>query len=471
MKVKHALISVSDKTGISEVAKSLIEFGYSIIASDGTAAYLEDLGIETKRIEEITEYPELFAGRVKSLHPAIHGGLLFDQTDPEQVAQAERFGIEPIEVVIVDLYPASKFDIGGPALIRAAAKNWRAVSVITSKDQYEELIKSLTTGAPLELRKSWALAALEVTARYDIAIMAELGEQLRYGENPHQNAAKVGSRGLAGAELIQGKQPSFNNYRDAELALKIVRDHRAPTFAIVKHAMPCGIASSDHPADAFAAALATDRISAFGGVIAANCEIDENVAKAIVAGFFEVIVAPSFSSQARLTLSNKPKLRALCIKAAAQISKEFHHIDGGLLLQDSDLNLEDGKDWELVSGAPATDEQFKDLEFAWRCVARTRSNAVVIASSLKTIGIGAGEVNRLAAANQAILKAGSAAAGSVAAGDGFFPFTDGLSALIAAGISAVVAPSGSIRDGEVVAAAKSAGLTLYFSPRRHFSHN
>lgn len=471
---KRALISLFDKAGSEALARSLIERGYQLVASDGSAAYLIERGISVKRIEEVTGAPELFNGRVKSLHPLIHGAILFDRSDESQVKEAEQAKIAPIDIVIIDLYPSDKFDIGGPALLRAAAKNWGSVSVITNRSQYPALLEAIDAGSESELarksRRDWAAVALALTATYDLEILKDFGSPLRYGENPHQGAIKIGSAGLAGAQVHQG-QLSFNNFRDIDLAYQSAADHSDATAVIVKHGIPTGIASDANSEIAFAAALAADPVSAFGGVIATNCEIDEALATSITRTFFEVLAAPGFTLKALAILAQRPKLRVVEIPACAKSDRQLYQIDGGFLIQDIDQASDGPLDWRLVSGAPAVGATLSDLHFTWRAVARTRSNAIVIAADKKSIGIGAGSVNRLDAARLACARAGARAVDAVAASDGFFPFPDGLQVLIDAGVSAVVAPGGSIRDEAVIAAARAADLTLYLSDFRHFSHN
>lgn len=467
---KYALISVSDKNGIAELSRNLVDNGYELISSDGSAKYLVENGLKVNRIEEITGSPELFSGRVKSLHPLIHGAILFDRNDPSQQEEADKAGIAKIDLVVVNLYKPEQFDIGGPALIRAAAKNHASVAILTNPDQYQDFMTALRRGITAEDRRSWAKTALEVTVRYDLAILKEMGEPLRYGENPHQDGVLVGSSGVAAANLLQGKRPSFNNYLDVDAASLIAADFEKCAVAIVKHGMPCGVAIHSDPREAFRKALASDPVSAFGGVIAVNDEINEDLASEIVKNFYEAIVAPSFSQGALKVLSSKPNLRVLELPARSNPSISIREIDGGFLMQSPDL-LNHEEMFDLVTGSALTDSEYLDLRFAWIAVARCRSNAIVIAKNSATVGIGAGEVNRLDAARDAINRAGEEAVGALAASDGFFPFPDGLEILAKSGIKAIVAPSGSIRDAEVIEAAKRLGLTLYFAQRRHFSHN
>lgn len=468
---KRALISVSDKTGLVEIAQNLRAYNIEIIASGGTHRALQDAGIEVTSVESLTGVPELFSGKVKTLHPALHGAILFDREDSAERAQAEAKEIAPIDIVIVNLYAPSGFDIGGPALIRAAAKNHSSVIVITEPAQYQELSGALARGVTDLDRKRWALCALEVTARYDLALLAELGEPLRYGENPHQRATKVGERGVAGAKVLQGRELSFNNYLDLDQANRLANSQKESTVVIVKHAIPVGIATASNPLAAFERALASDPLSAFGGVIASNTPITGEVASAITKGFFECVIAPEFHDGAIDAFRAKPNLRILQLAKSVESRSEIREISGGFLFQETDHVEVDPSDWQLVCGRPASPELLSDLAFALRAVALTRSNAILLAKDQASVGIGAAQVNRLDAARSAVMRAGNRASGAAAASDGFFPFADGIEILISAGIAALVSPAGSIRDQEVIDVARAAGLTFYHAPRRHFSHN
>ena len=467
---KWALVSVSDKSGLLELAKTLLQHSYIILASDGTHEYLASNSIPAVRIAEFTKAPEIFDGRVNTLHPLIHGAILFDRDNSAHLAEAKQLGIRPIEVVIVNLYNTEQFDIGGPALIRAAAKNHKSVTVITNPTQYPLFAAALAGGDLLSLRKDFARAALEATARYDLAILKGISTPLRYGENPHQSGVLAGARGAAGATLIQGAQPSFNNYLDIDCATLIASDHVLNTVVIVKHGAPCGVGSDRNPVEAFSKALKSDETSAFGGVIATNFEVDEKLAEQIAAGFYEVLVAPSYASGALTTFASRKKMRVLALSNRSPQDFNVREINGGFLFQSLD-QIESSESWKLVSGTPLDKDVMADLEFAWKCVARTRSNAVVIAKDLATVGIGMGEVSRVAAAKNAVARAATRANNAVAASDGFFPFPDGLEILAGAGVRAIVAPHGSIRDEEIITAAKRLGISLYFASNRHFSHN
>ena len=468
-KVKRALLSVSNKSGLLDLASKLVENGVEIIASDGTAAFLRESKISVRTVTEVTGSPEMLGGRVKTLHPLIHGAILASDHDGEEVA---RLGIGLIDLVVINFYPSDFFDIGGPALVRAAAKNYERVSIITGPDQYLELTQSLEQGSDVTSRKRWARRAIEMTAKYDLEILRDLGSELRYGENPHQRGWVSGSGGLAEAPLLQGKAMSYNNYLDADSALNVLRDFELPSVVIIKHGIPAGIASADSIESAFEAALACDPVSAFGGVIASNRIITQGMASAISESFFEVIVAPDFESKAQEVLAAKKSLRLIALpdwKKKPEI--QSRGIDGGFIFQTMDDIVlgDDPKTWTLVSGQPMSD--LEQLHFAWRAVRAVRSNAIVISQDLATVGIGSGQVNRMDAAQIAVMRAGNRAKGACAASDAFFPFADGLQILIDAGVKAVVQPGGSVRDDEVIEIARSAGITMYLTGTRHFSHN
>lgn len=473
--IKRALISVSDKTGVVELAQQLVARGVEIISSDGTAALLRQSNIPVRTVTEITGSPEILGGKVKTLHPAIHGALLADQNDPAQLQELSV--LPPIDLLVINLYPASGFDIGGPALTRAAAKNSAHVAVITDPAQYPELIAALDLGTTAEQRESWAFAALLKTAEYDFALLKERGAQLRYGENPHQAGVLIAKHQ---DEILQGKAMSFNNYLDLDAAWRAARTCQ-DSVVIVKHGIPSGVAQIRAEADsataAFLAAWGCDPISAFGGVVVSTKEVDESFATELVKNFVEVVAAPAFSAAALKTLSAKPNLRV--VKLASRISEpmQIRSIRNGYLIQDVDVidKAEDlFENWSLVSGSPADKDTALNLQFAWRAAAAARSNAVVIVNELKSIGMGAGSVSRVDAAQLAIRKAQQFSAslllGSVAASDAFFPFPDGVEVLIAAGVRAIVQPGGSLKDEAVIKAAQSAGITMYLTGRRHFSH-
>lgn len=471
--ITRALISVTDKAGIIEVAKALIANKVEIIASDGSAAVLRSAEIPVKTISEVTGFPEILQGRVKTLHPLIHGAILADSSDSAHRADLKKFGIEPIDLVIVNLYEPSFFDIGGPALIRAAAKNHAHVLVITSTAQYGPLIDGLHNGFDEKFRLDAARLAIETTARYDLAILRDLGEQLRYGENPHQRAWIAGQIGLAAARSIQGKAMSYNNYLDLDAALKCLSSFADPTAVIIKHGIPTGIATQAQIADSYAAALQADELSAFGGVVGLNRAVDTSLASSLSETFFEVICAPHFTESAREILQQKKNLRLIELSPEENKEIALREIDGGFLFQEPDtrkLESDSAASWRLVAGNAVTPETLRDLEFAWRAIRSIRSNAILLAKDGSSVGIGAGQVNRLDAALQAIGRAGSKAHGAVAASDAFFPFSDGPIALAQAGIIAIVQPGGSVRDQDIIDAVASAGMSMYFTGDRHFSH-
>jgi phosphoribosylaminoimidazolecarboxamide formyltransferase/IMP cyclohydrolase len=474
-KISRALISVSDKTGIIQVAIALRENKVEILASDGTAAFLKENGIDAQSISEITQAPEMLGGKVKTLHPAIHAAILANPDIPSERDQLTSVG--PIDAVIVNLYPLPGFDIGGPALIRAGAKNCESVSVITSTNQYQEFIAGLSQGFSISQREAWSRQALAVTAEYDLQLAAERGKQLRYGENPHQVAFLLSQSeiGVAGAEVIQGKAMSFNNYLDVDAAWKLC-NATPKSISIVKHGIPSGVACAADVVTAYRSALACDPTSAFGGVVASSQSIDENCAIEITKNFTEVVVAPSYSDGALKVFLTKPNLRVIRIEKSRPHSREIRAIDGGYLIQERDVFSErdTSANWRLDTGIHGDSLQKSDLEFAWRVAALSRSNAIVIVKNMSTIGIGAGSVNRLDAARSAVERARlhlpSALHGSVAASDAFFPFPDALQILAEAGVSTIVHPGGSINDAQVIAAAHKAGITLYSTGIRHFSH-
>ena len=470
-KSRRALISVSDKSGLIELARDLISAGIEIIASDGTAESLRISGIRVTNVSEVTGHPEILGGKVKTLHPKIHGAIL---ASDEQFPELEREGITPIDIVIVNFYSPDFFDIGGPALVRAAAKNHSRVSIITNPTQYDDLRKSLLDGASLEKRREWARAAITLTAGYDLDILKDLGEELRYGENPHQRGWIGGSSALSSAHILQGKTMSYNNYLDSDFGLRAVSSFERPTVAIIKHGIPSGLASNDSLEGAFEKAQACDPLSAFGGVIVANREIDRNLARKIHQSFFEIVIAPDFSDDAREVFAEKRNLRLIVLDSSEiyrELRLEVRQILGGFLFQERDreTHSDEPSSWKLVSGNPMND--LSELHFAWRAVQCVRSNAIVIASQESTIGIGSGQVSRVDAARIAVMRAGVKTAGSVAASDAFFPFPDGLQILIDAGVRAVVHPGGSARDSEVIALAQRAGIRMYLTGTRHFSHN
>jgi phosphoribosylaminoimidazolecarboxamide formyltransferase/IMP cyclohydrolase len=518
-KVTRALISVYDKTGLTELAQGLHEAGVKIVSTGSTAATIAALGIPVTEVKDVTGFPESLDGRVKTLHPKIHGGLLADLRKPEHVAQLADLGIEAFELVIVNLYPFAQtvasgasieecieqIDIGGPAMVRASAKNHANVAVVVDPLSYESVLAAVRKdGFTKPQRVALATLAFQHIAQYDVAVSSwlasvvlpdsdpsqvgfpvwfggvwERAQTLRYGENPHQDAAlyvaKFGESGIAQAEQLHGKEMSYNNFVDADAAYRAAYDHKAPTVAIIKHANPCGIASDKDIAQAYRKANATDPVSAFGGVIASNQKVTKEMAIAVSEVFTEVIVAPDFDSDALVVLCEKANIRILKVLAPSEnVHSEMRPISGGMLLQSQDRFQSPGdavSSWKLVSGPAADPATLADLEFAWRASRCVKSNGILLAKDLAAVGIGMGQVNRVDSARLAVSRAGEERArNSVAASDAFFPFSDGLEVLLSAGICAVVQPGGSVRDAEVIEAANTAGITMYFTGTRHFFH-
>jgi phosphoribosylaminoimidazolecarboxamide formyltransferase/IMP cyclohydrolase len=505
-KIRRALISVYDKTGIVEIARELHSAGVEIVSTGATAAALRDAGVAVKDVSDVTGFPEVLDGRVKSLHPHIHAGILADQSNPEHVEAITDLDIAPFDLLVVNLYPFAQtvaagasfaesieqIDIGGPAMLRAAAKNHASVAVISNPSQYPLISHALHDGGfSLDVRKHLALEAFRSTAEYDLAIASWLGagqdlpewfgeiyrreRSLRYGENPHQAAAiyRSTSGGIVGAQQLHGKEMSFNNYADGDAAWRAVFDHSQPCVAIIKHANPCGIAIGGDIASAYLAAHLCDPVSAFGGVVAANRPISLEMATALSEVFTEVVIAPAYEDGALEILSRKPSIRILTCTAPSSAPLERRPISGGLLLQTSDLIDAQGdspSEWRQVAGDQVSADVMADLEFAWRSVRSVKSNAIVLAKSGASIGIGMGQVNRVDSAKLAVDRAGDRVAGTVAASDAFFPFADGVEILAQAGVVAIVQPGGSVRDEEVIASAQAAGVAMFFTATRHFSH-
>jgi phosphoribosylaminoimidazolecarboxamide formyltransferase / IMP cyclohydrolase len=519
--VRRALVSVSDKRGLAELAAGLAAAGVEIVSTGSTASVVADSGVPVTRVEDVTGFPECLDGRVKTLHPAVHAGLLADVRDPRHVRQLADLGVAPFDLVVVNLYPfvaavrggasrdeaVEQIDVGGPAMVRAAAKNAANVAVVVSPERYPEVLAAVEAGGfTVAQRLRLAVEAFAATASYDIAVASWLGRlvssdsddgaaedafpawlgasfervaALRYGENPHQRAAlyadvdgAAADGGLARAEQLHGKQMSYNNYVDTETALRAANDFRAPCVAIVKHANPCGIAVGSDIADAYQKALDCDPGSAFGGVVATNRPVSLEMAEQVADVFTEVIVAPSYEPGAVELLTRKPSIRILRTSARGG-GVDVRKVCGGLLVQSADMVVEPGDDpanWTLRCGDPADPRTLADLEFAWRACRSVKSNAVLLANGGASVGVGMGQVNRVDAARLAVTRAGSRAAGAVAASDAFFPFPDGLEVLLDAGVRAVVQPGGSVRDDEVAAAAERAGATMYLTGVRHFAH-
>jgi phosphoribosylaminoimidazolecarboxamide formyltransferase/IMP cyclohydrolase len=505
-KITRALVSVYDKTGLVELGKSLHSAGVEILSTGSTAATLRAAGVAVTDVSTYTGFPEIMGGRVKTLHPRIHSGILADQNNPEHLKAIADLDIAPFDLVVINLYPFAQtiasgasfaecieqIDIGGPSMLRGAAKNHGSVAVVSNPSQYPLIVKALTEGGfTTEQRQRLALEVFRTTAEYDLAIATWLGasnelpewfgeiytrqHSLRYGENPHQDAAiySGSASGIVGAKQHHGKEMSFNNYTDADAAWRAALDHSQPCVAIIKHANPCGIAIAGDIASAYHAAHACDPVSAFGGVVAANRTVSVEMATALSSIFTEVVIAPSYEDGAIEILSAKPSIRILTCTSTEIAPRELRPVSGGALLQQSDLidapgDLSSG--WKQVSGGAVSQDVIADLEFAWRSVRAVKSNAILLAKNGAAIGIGMGQVNRVDSAKLAVDRAGDRVVGTVAASDAFFPFADGLEILIRAGVTAVVQPGGSVRDEEVIAAATAAGLAMFFTGTRHFSH-
>jgi len=521
--IRRALVSVHDKTGLAELARGLHDAGIEIVSTGSTAAAIAAAGVPVTRVEDVTGFPECLDGRVKTLHPAVHAGLLADVTQPGHRRQLEQLGVAPFGILISSLYPfeatvasaaepaecVEQIDIGGPAMVRAAAKNHASVAVITEPAQYGEVLEAVRLGGfTLEQRRRLAARAFAHTAAYDAAVAswfarsyapdetaAQTGwpdavftgwarrDVLRYGENPHQQAALYVRRdggvsrddGVAGAEQLHGKAMSYNNYVDAAAARRAAFDFARPCAAIIKHSNPCGIAVGDDLAQAHRKANACDPASAFGGVIAVNGTVTAGLAAQIAEIFTEVLVAPAFEPAALEILAGRKNLRLLRCPppVPGELVTESRQVDGGMLVQSPDLVDAPGDDparWQLMSGDPASGDDLADLAFAWRACRWVKSNAILLASGGASVGVGMGQVNRVDASRLAVARAGDRARGSVAASDAYFPFPDALEVLIEAGVRAVAEPGGSIRDELSVAAAQAAGITLYFTGVRHFYH-
>lgn len=517
--IRRALISVSDKTDVLPLAQALAAAGVELVSTGGSAALLRDAGLEVKDVAQVTGFPESLGGRVKTLHPSVHAGLLADLRLEDHETQLAELGILPFELVVVNLYPfvetvasgatgdavVEQIDIGGPAMVRASGKNFANVAIVVSPESYPAIIDALATGGTtLAQRRDLAARAFVHTATYDrhvamwfaeesladegdlpqhLTIKAERLETLRYGENSHQRAAiytRVGGHGIAQATQLQGKEMSYNNYVDADAALRAAFDMVKPAVAIIKHANPCGIAVAapnalDPIASAHLRAHECDPVSAFGGVIAANRTVTLKMAENLRDIFTEVIVAPDFEPEALEVFKLKKNLRVLRLPDSwQQEPMDVRLVSGGLLLQDADRfpaeveSLVDG--WQLVTGEMPGDDEKGNLAFAWKACRAVKSNAIVLAQASATVGIGMGQVNRVDSCRLAVERAGERAAGSVAASDAFFPFADGPQVLIDAGIRTIVQPGGSVRDQEVIDAARAAGVTMFFTGERHFFH-
>ncbi len=523
---KRALISVFDKTGLEDLAKGLHEAGVDIVSTGSTASTISAAGVPVTEVSDITGFPECLEGRVKTLHPRVHAGILADRRKQEHIDTLKELEIEPFDLVIVNLYPfvetvasgadqdaiIEKIDIGGPSMVRAAAKNHDAVAVVVDPARYDDVVAAAQSGGfDLKQRRALAAAAFAHTAAYDTAVATwtsaqfetdeekvwapfaghsyQLAESLRYGENPHQAGAlytdSAAAPGIAQAKLLGGKAMSYNNYVDGDAALRAAYDFDEPAVAIIKHNNPCGIAVAspgveDAIADAHAKAHACDPLSAYGGVIAANREVTAAMAQTVKGIFTEVIIAPSFSAEALEILQTKKNLRILQLpENFGRDVLEYRAISGGALIQEADRLQASGDDpanWQLVAGEAADEKTLADLAFAWRALRAAKSNAILLANDGAAVGIGMGQVNRVDSCKLSVERANTLAGdeerarGAVAASDAFFPFADGLQVLLDAGVRAVVQPGGSIRDEEVIEAAKAAGVTMYTTGARHFFH-
>jgi phosphoribosylaminoimidazolecarboxamide formyltransferase/IMP cyclohydrolase len=545
--IRRALISVSDKTGIVDFARELTRFNVEIISTGGTAKTLRDAGINVRDVSDITGFPEMMDGRVKTLHPRVHGGLLAIRDNPEHVAAMQEHGIEPIDLVVVNLYPfaetirrpdvtqdeaVEQIDIGGPAMIRSAAKNARDVAVVVLPSSYQTIVyemKSRDGSLSLATRKRLAHEAFKQTAMYDMIVSTFLeskGQQspvtgggsafgivsgsgpgftipgdiaeefsveefkgqlpdqsswsigkianLRYGENPHQMAAlyQMSMRGgVANAEVLAGKEMSFNNYVDADAAWALVNDFEQTACAIIKHTNPAGVGLGQTTGEAYTKALATDPVSAFGGIVAFNRSVDENAAQEVVKIFTEVVIAPDYSAPALEILKTKKNLRVLRLaQEKAKKKLEFRHISGGMLVQTADDHQLDPAQLKVVTTRAPSDEEMRALLFAWIVCKHTKSNAIVYAREDQTVGVGAGQMSRVDSVRIGAMRAQLPVAGSVLASDAFFPFRDGIDEAARHGITAVIQPGGSVKDEEVIAAANEHGLAMVFTGVRHFKH-
>ena len=519
-KIKRALISVSDKTGIAEFARELKRFDVEIISTGGTAKALREAGIEVRDVSDVTGFPEMMDGRIKTLHPKIHGALLGVRDNPSHQAAMQEHGIEPIDMVVINLYPfeetiaredvtleqaLEQIDIGGPAMIRSAAKNFRDVAIVTSSDLYDEIARELSEheGALTNaLRQKLSAFAYTTTFIYDANIsryltdlafaveadLPEVGERLpstlslflnkqsdlRYGENPHQKAAlyKVGEDiGLTEAELLSGKEMSFNNYVDADAAWQLVSDFDEPACAIIKHTNPAGVGQGASNEEAYRRALVTDPVSAFGGIVAFNREVDVAAAKAVIEIFTEVILAPGYTTEGLEILKTKKNLRVLLVPISdLQEGIDYRQISGGMLLQSPDTHKLNREDLKVVGKRQPTAEEIEALLFAWTVCKHTKSNAIIYARAGQTVGVGAGQMSRVDSVKLGAMRAQLPLAGSVLASDAFFPFRDGIDEAAKHGITAVIQPGGSMRDAEVIAAADEHGLVMVFTGVRHFKH-
>ena len=504
--MRRALLSVSDKSGIVDFARGIVDLGFEIVSSGGTASALAQAGIPVMKVAEVTGAPEILGGRVKTLHPKIHGGILADRRKESHIRELDEQQITPIELVVCNLYPfertvadpsvteddaVEQIDIGGPAMVRAAAKNFHSVAILVNPHSYDMVLDELQQNGEVsvELRRALALEAFRHTAAYDSVIANYIAGQdispdclvlssdkvmdLRYGENPHQDAAFYRAAGvatgIAAADQVHGKELSYNNILDTDAAWGLVSELDGTAAVIIKHSNPCGAAIGSSVQDAYAKALECDRTSAFGGIVALNRPCDAATAAAIADIFTEVVIAPGFEDEALRILTGKKNLRILRATDRKGRGINIRSVSGGLLVQSSDPP-DDLENLKVVTRAEPTDEQWTDLRFAWVVAKHTKSNAIVLAKDRIAVGVGAGQMNRLESTELAARRAGARAKGTVCASDAFFPFRDGLDAAVAAGATAVIQPGGSVRDDEVIAAADEHGIPMVFTGRRHFRH-
>ena len=511
-----AVISVSDKTGVVELARGLAELGFEVYSTGGTHKALAEAGVAVGSVSELTGFPEILDGRVKTLHPAVHGGILARRDQPSHMEELGRSGIDTIDLVAVNLYPfvqtvirqdvsleeaLENIDIGGPTLIRAAAKNFPHVLVLVDPADYPRALELLRSGqASLDERRRLALKAFQHVASYDTAIAQYLRAgadafpealtlplrklfDLRYGENPHQQAAVYREEsvlwggetwGIVAAEQLHGKALSYNNFLDADAAWRAALDFAAPTAVVVKHTNPCGLACHDDLTEAYRRAVAGDPVSAYGGIVAVNRELTVAMAEEIAKTFYEIVVAPAFAEEALAILRKKRDLRILRVdpRAAAGCASapEYRRISGGFLVQEPDAFADDSIELKVVTKRAPSEEEVADLRFAWRVAKHVKSNAIVLAKDRALLGMGAGQPNRVTSVHLALRRAEERARGAVLASDAFFPFPDGVEMAAEGGVTAIIQPGGSIRDAEVIAAADAHGVAMVFTGIRHFRH-
>ncbi len=517
--IRRALVSVYDKSGLEGLVRGLHDAGVTLVSTGGSAALIEGLGLPVTKVEDLTGFPECLDGRVKTLHPRVHAGILADRRLESHVQQLADLEVEPFDLVVSNLYPftqtvesgaspdecVEQIDIGGPSMVRAAAKNHPSVAIVTSPERYADVLRAVAAGGfTYDERKRLAAEAFVHTASYDVAVASWMGsvltdtsdgagfpawmggtyerqDVLRYGENPHQSAAIYrtghGPAGLAGAEQLHGKEMSYNNYVDTDAARRAAYDFDEPAVAVIKHANPCGIAVGGDVAEAHRRAHACDPVSAFGGVIAANRPVSVAMAEQVAEVFTEVIVAPAYEDGAVEVLARKKNIRILVCEPLERGGIETRPVSGGLLVQQRDAvdaatesGGDDPSSWTLVTGEAASADVLADLAFAWKACRAAKSNAILLAKDGAAVGIGMGQVNRVDSCRLAVTRADDRAAGSVAASDAFFPFEDGPQILLDAGVTAIVQPGGSVRDELTIEACKAAGVTMYFTGTRHFFH-